>query len=191
MAKTEKTAEEMAKEEMAKALALVASKAKGDTALSVNEAGRLLASLDAILVDIAKQTVAIDPKAPVWDLKLIPIQVKLSDGVHKWVEVQGLDRNARIQIIDNGRGACDVHVVSLKSNSAEATAYFEALVGSSKELTAAVTTRHAIAGKTFNQVYTIAKAQEQKRIEKKYGDICPPVRQHVQTAKLVKKADIA
>ena len=187
--KTEAVDKVAEREALDKAIALIASKAKGSLEMSVNEAGKLLASLDTIFIDIATQVAAVDPKAPVWALDLIPISVTLSDGKHQWVEVKGLDRNARVQISDAGNGACLVHVSALKSRSAEATAYFETLVGSSKDLTAAITTRKAVAGHTFRQVFAIATKLEQDRIQKKYADMCPPKSEA--TATLIKKTDVA
>jgi len=180
--KAERIAKKLALET---ALNVVTEEGRKSSQDSINNAGKLMASLDTILANIARDVVALDPTAPVWNLELVPVTVKLSNGMHKWIEVNGLDRNARVQIIDDN-GACKVHITAKNSKSSEATAYFEALVNSTQELTYAVTVRKAVCGKSFNQVMAIAKAQEQARIEKKYADICPPV--IAKKATLIKKA---
>lgn len=145
-----------------------------DIALTIGQAGELLAGLDSKLTEMAKAVKKTDENAPVWALNLTPIQIVINDVTHKWVEVAGLDRNAKVQIVDN-KGKCEIIVTPLTSRSMEEKAYFDALVASGKDLTKAVALRKAVSGRKFNQLFAIAKAQEKERLEKKYSKFVPPI----------------
>ena len=187
----ELTEEQKAKIALAEAMTLIGTKGKEACKESINKAGALLAQLDSIHATITADVIKLGEDKAVWELELVPVTVKLSDGNHKWVEVNGLDRNARIQIVDNGAGACHVHISAKSSKKLEQTAYFETLVGATSEFTGLVVARKAIKGKTFNQIFAIAKTQEQERAQKKFANIAPPVFEKVVKATLIKKADIA
>jgi hypothetical protein len=180
-----KTTEKERKAAIDAILALIASDAKKGVAMTVGEAGKLLAQVDLVLADLAEKVYRTDENAPLWSLDLTPVTVTVAGNKRQWIEVSGLDKNARVQLSDDGAGKVLVHVTPKKAKSAEAKAYFDAIVGATKDLTVAVTVRKAVAGRTFRQVWAVAQAQEQKRIEKKFADLCPPL---VESPKVVKKA---
>jgi hypothetical protein len=137
------------------------------------------------LADKVKKT---DENAKLWTLELVPVTVKVKDEVRQWVEVGGLDRNATVQIVDDGNGVCLVNVRAKKVKSAEQQAYYDAIVGGAKDLTVAVTVRKAIAGQTFRQVYAVAQKQERERMQKKYERNVPTLTLVAPKAVVVKKA---
>jgi len=145
-----------------------------DIALATGQAGKLLAGLDSQLERLAKEVKLTDDNAPVLALDLFPVQFTVGDKSYKWVEVNGLDRNAKVQIIDNN-GKCEILVTPISSKSMEETAYFKALVDAGKDLTKAVALRKAVSGRKFNQLFAIAKAQDKARMIKKYSKFVPPM----------------
>lgn len=183
----QKTEAEMKKQAIEKALALIEEQAKSDVTLIVGQAGKILASLDTVLARIAEDVVKTEENAAVWNLELTPITISIKDVKRQWIEVAGLDRNARVQLIDDGQGKIEIVITPKKARSMEAQAYFNALVVVGQDLTKAVALRKAVAGRTFRQVWAIAQAQEKARIEKKYAEFIPPT--PVQKAKLEKASD--
>ena len=145
-----------------------------DIAITTGQAGKLLASLDSQLSKLASDVAKTDEDAPVWALELYPVQIMIGEEEHKWVEVTGLDRNAKVQIVDND-GKCEILVSARSSKSIEEKVYFDALVESGKDLTKAIALRKAVAGKKFNQLFAIAKAQDKERLTRKYAKLVPPM----------------
>lgn len=183
---TEKMTEKDKKAAIDAVLALIAKDAQKGVTMTTGEVGKLLAQVDGVLSDLAAKVAKTDENAPVWNLDLTPVTITIAGEKRQWIEVSGLDKNARVQLSDDGTGKVVVHVTPKKAKSAEAKAYFDAIVGATKDLTVAVTVRKAVAGKTFRQVWAIAGAQQQKRVEKKFADLCPPMVE--KKVKVVKKA---
>jgi len=138
-----------------------------------------------------------DEKSELWTLDLTPVTFTREGKKYQWVEVSGLDRNAKVQIVDNN-GKAEVLVSSAKARSMEQQAYIDALVAAGADLTKAVALRKAVAGKTFRQVFANAQAQEKARLEKKYAKFIPPMAEQVEPkegfekkseAKLVKASE--
>jgi hypothetical protein len=187
----EKTEKELAAEKrkaIADALAVIQKEANSDIMLVAGQAGHLLAELDATLAKIATDVAETDKESELWKLELHPVTIIKDKKTFKWVEVSGLDRNARVQIVDNN-GKAEVLVSPTNCKSMEQQAYINALVEAGKDLTKAVALRKAVAGKTFRQVFAVAQAQDKARMEKKYSKIIPPMAEAKQEAKLVKKTD--
>ena len=171
---TDKAAAEKAKKQaIADAIALLQAETARDIATTAASAGAILASLDGILSSLAEKVKKTDENAKLWALELVPVTVKVKDEVRQWVQVNGLDRNANIQIVDDGNGVCLVNVAAKKVKSAEQQAYYDAIVGGSKDLTVAVAVRKAVAGQTFRQVFAVAQRQERDRMQKKYENLAP------------------
>jgi hypothetical protein len=186
----EKTEKELAAEKrkaIADALALIQKEANSDIMLVAGQAGHLLAELDATLAKIAFDVAETDKESELWKLELHPVTIIKDKKTFKWVEVSGLDRNARVQIVDNN-GKAEVLVSPTNCKSMEQQAYINALVEAGKDLTKAVALRKAVAGKTFRQVYAIAEAQECKRFEKKYSKIIPPMAEEKSEVRIIKKS---
>jgi hypothetical protein len=186
----EKTEKELAAEKrkaITDALALIQKEANSDIMLVAGQAGHLLAELDATLAKIASDVAETDKESELWKLELHPITIIKDKKTFKWVEVSGLDRNARVQIVDNN-GKAEVLVSPTNCKSMEQQAYINALVEAGKDLTKAVALRKAVAGKTFRQVYAIAEAQECKRVEKKYSKIIPPMAEEKTEVRIIKKS---
>ena len=188
---TAKTAEQIKVEREEKrqailqALAVIKEQADSDILLVASQAGHLLAELDTTLAKIANDVSETDKDADLWNLDLIPVTIVKENVTYRWVEVKGLDRNAKVQIVDN-KGKAEVIVSPTSSRSMEQQAYIDALVEAGKDLTKAVALRKAVAGKTFRQVYANAQAQDKARLEKKYSKVIPPMAKQEPKAKLVK-----
>lgn len=159
---------------IADALALIQKEANNNISLVASQAGHLLSSLDATLAKIAEDVAKADKSSDLWALTLTPVTFTRESKKFQWVEVSGLDKNARVQIIDNN-GKAEVVISSSKCRSMEQQAYIDALVSAGKDLTNAIALRKAVAGKTFRQVFANAQAQERVRMEKKYAKFVPPM----------------
>lgn len=170
---------------IAEALAIIKKAAESDVSLLAGQAGELLASLDVTLAKIARDIVKTDENAVLWELGLQPVTIVRDEQEYQWIEVAGLDRNARVQLIDNN-GKVEIMVSPINAKCMEAQAYFEALVKAGKDLTKAVALRKAVSGRTFRQVWAVAEAQEKARLEKKYAKVIPPMAKSKPTAKLIK-----
>lgn len=165
---------EAKRQAIANALALIQKEANNNIELVTSQAGHLLSSLDSVLAKIADDVKKADEKSELWSLDLTPVTFTRDGKKYQWVEVSGLDRNARVQIVDKD-GKAEVLISSAKVRSMEQQAYIDALVAAGKDLTKAVALRKAVAGKTFRQVFANAQAQEKARIEKRYAKIVPPM----------------
>lgn len=159
---------------IADALALIQKEADNNIELVTSQAGHLLSSLDSVLAKISDDVKKADEKSELWSLDLTPVTFTRDGKKYQWVEVAGLDRNAKVQIVDNN-GKAEVLVSSSKARSMEQQAYIDALVAAGKDLTKAVALRKAVAGKTFRQVFANAQAQEKARLEKRFAKFIPPM----------------
>ena len=148
---------EAKKQALAELIESLSADAIRDVVTRTSEMGMLMAKVDEVLASLADEVVKTGEDKALWSLSMTPVTVTVDKQKRQWIEVSGLDRNARVQLTDDGNGNVIVHVTPLKAKQPEAKAYFEAVVSATKELTIATTLRKAVAGHNFRQVWTIAQ----------------------------------